>query len=103
MKTEDIHKLADHWYETSVVPCRREIQQDICAWYKDDDSQFREVATMAFFYGYVQAMEEFEMRDEAVKRINEEILKEIELEKSKMSKWQRFKKWVKNWAYFGGF
>jgi hypothetical protein len=58
MNIEDIQKKADEWYNRSVTPSRKEMQQDICAWYKDEDSQLREVMTMAFFYGYTQALEE---------------------------------------------
>lgn len=54
----DIHKKADEWYNRGVRPCRREMQQDICAWHKDDDSQFREVILLGFYYGYLQSLEE---------------------------------------------
>ena len=58
MTQEEIHKKAEEWYNCGVIPCRREMQQDICAWYKDDDSQFREVITLGFYYGYNQALED---------------------------------------------
>lgn len=62
-KPEEIHKKAREWYDGGVVPCRRELQQDICAWYSDNESQLREVMTLAFFYGYVQALEEMKNYD----------------------------------------
>ena len=69
MKTEEItdeiiakqinsSKKAEEWYERSVKPRRRKIQQDICAWEKDDDARFKEVITLGFFHGYMQASEE---------------------------------------------
>jgi hypothetical protein len=54
----DAHKKAEEWYNRGVIPCRREMQQDICAWYKDTDEQFRQVITTGFFYGYMQALED---------------------------------------------
>ena len=54
----DIHKIAEEWYNQAIIPCRREIQQDICAWSKDDDSKFKEVILLGFFYGYLQALED---------------------------------------------
>ena len=54
----DIYKLADEWYNQSVIPCRREMQQDICAWQKDTDEQFKEVITIGFYNGYMQALED---------------------------------------------
>ena len=56
--TMDVHKKAEQWYNSAVIPCRREIQQDICAWYKDTDEQLRQVMELAFYYGYVQAIED---------------------------------------------
>ena len=58
MNTDDIHKKAEKWYKSAVIPCRREMQQDICAWYKDEDEQLRQVMELAFYYGYVQAIED---------------------------------------------
>ena len=57
---DEAHKKADEWYNRGVIPCRRGIQQDICAWYKDDDSQFREVVKMGFFHGYMKAIKDYE-------------------------------------------
>ncbi len=61
--SEEIHKKAEEWYNRGVVPCRREMQQDICAWEKDVDSQFKEVITIGFFYGYYHALEDMKKYD----------------------------------------
>ncbi len=63
MSSEEIHKKAEEWYNRGVVPCRREMQQDICAWYKDDDSQFKHVIELGFFYGYHHALEDMKKYD----------------------------------------
>ena len=54
----DIHKKADEWYNKGVFPCRREMQQDICAWNKEGEARFKEVITNGFYYGYLQALED---------------------------------------------
>jgi hypothetical protein len=54
----DIHKIADEWYNRGIIPCRRELQQDICAWNKEGEEQFKTVITLGFFYGYLQALED---------------------------------------------
>ena len=47
-------------YEPDVTKCKttKTGPHYKCNYYKDDDLQFREVVTMAFFYGYSQALEE---------------------------------------------
>ena len=58
MNIDNVHEKAKLWYDRAVIPCRREMQQDICAWYKDEDEQLRQVMELAFFYGYCQAIED---------------------------------------------